>query len=316
MPGLEGTVVNVNVSAGMWGRTAPTFDVLWSDMQCSRRISQASLEGGEGGQFEMLPRRTSAVECARLWHAYQVHRVRQMAERAAARQSEESARAAPRRDLAAATGMNPAGRMTQASLVPFVGAGHVGAREIASRARHRLAEQIPGVGFAVTCARSRLDVSWMDGPVEGFAWRVLADLREEGLVSEVRTRRSLSPRLIQCAIDFCLDRVFDGAPSSYARLRVTPEQYSTGGLSAVMAESGKPGASISYQSLLRCVLARWDDARQKFVNTACTRALAQEMALLFPDGDEEAGGRFRRLAQEVAQREGAAHSLVERMRQG
>ncbi len=307
MPGLEGTVVNINVGSGMWGRTAPTFDVLWSDMQCSRRISQASLEGGEGGQFEMLSRRTSAVECARLWHAYQVHRVRQMAERAAARQSEESAHAAPRRDLAAAPRMNPAEHMPQT---------HVGGREIASRARHRLAEQVPGVGFAVTCARSRLDVSWVDGPVEGFPWRVLADMREQDLVSEVRTRRSLSPRLIQCAIDFCLDRVFDGAPSSYARLRVTPEQYSAGGLSAVMAESGKPGPSISYQSLLRCVLARWDDARQKFVNTACTRALVQEMALLFPDGDEEAGGRFRRLAQEVAQREGAAHSLVERMRQG
>lgn len=187
---------------------------------------------------------------------------------------------------------------------------------MASRARHRLAEQIPGVGFAVTCARSRLDVSWVDGPVEGFAWRVLADLREEGLVSELRMSRSLSPRLIQCAIDFCLDRVFDEEPSSYARLRVTPEQYSTGGLSAVMAEPGKLGSSISYQSLLRCVLARWDDARQKFVNTARTRALVQEMALLFPDGDEEAGGRFRRLAQGVTQREGAAYSLVERMRQG
>lgn len=317
MPGLEGTVVNVNVSSGMWGRAAPTFDVLWSDMQCSRRLSQASLEGGDGSQFEMLPRRTDATECARLWHAYQIHRVHQMADRAAARQREESAQTSCHEPARGPVHHSVAGLKRGAFMTPTpVVSGHVGAREVAAQARHRLAEQIPGVGFAVTCSRSHLDVSWIDGPLEGFAWRVLADLREHGLVSELRMRRSLSAELIQRAIDYCLDRVFKGEPTQYARLRVTPDQYSAGGLSAVMAEASELGSSMSYQSLVRCVLARWDDARHRFVNTAQTRGLIQEMALLFPDGDQEASHRFQDLSMQVGERESVARQLVQRVRCG
>jgi len=324
MPGLVGTVVNANVSSGMWGRAAPTYDIVWSDMQCTRRVSRDSLDSGDTGQWELIDGWQDANECSRLWHAWQIHRIGQMAARAAAGNHPASPTSPTGPGAGrppAATPGGPARPGKLAAALPDVLDARSGprssGRDVAMMAREALADRIPGASFAVTCSRQHLDVLWIDGPIEGGAWRVLSQFREQGLVSAVRLRRSLSVGLIQRAIDYCLDRVFDGAEPSeeedLARLRVTPDQYACGGLSGFLPPQSSPLASVPYQGLLRCVLARWDDARQRFVNTAQTRALAQELRVLFPYGDAQATERFRELAQGVSERENFAHRFVERI---
>ena len=303
MPGLTGTVVNVNVSSGMWGRSAPTYDVLWDDMQCSRRISQDSLESGSQVLWQILPERRSEAECARMWHAYQIHRIAQMASQASARASAQAVAGV----AVAPTDPPPPPRGQSEAEHTLVRAG---AREVAAYARQMLARQIPGAQFAVRCSRQKLDVSWIDGPVEGYAWRVLATLRDKGVVEEVRVRRALSSQLVQHAIEYCFGRVFVGEPSPYVRLRVTPQHFIDGDLSAVLCEAG---SSVTYQALLRCALERWDASRKRFVDTAHTRGLVQEMALLFPSGDAEATARFLALDSEAQSQECV---LVRRLRSG
>lgn len=324
MPGKTGTVVNVGASVGgiYTGHSEPTMDIVWDDGNVTRRVTlgagvrDASASSEQGAwRITQEPRRT-AVECDRIWYDHLMERARRRGGSSPQLTCAAADRPAdPAQDAHASAGeFSPplrAARFTSTappSQIPGVTVSETAAveqvftnfkpasdsatspgRRASVLARQALQERFPGFAFSVSCARQRLEVHWVDGPLTGHVYGALAGLRGGPLVRSVRAGRSLSDSLVQGAVDYCIDRLFsehdDPIARAIDRRRVNAETFCAGDLSDVPtpAKSTCPGSN--YHDLIRCVLNRWDGLRQRFWQTRDTAALVMEAQALFPDGD-------------------------------
>ena len=332
LPGLVGTIVYINSGTGMWRRDEATYDVVWDDMTCSRAVSRSTISGPG---WSYLSGRRTENECNRIWYDYQIQRTREMQTRAAQAAQARAAQARPAVASAAssyarvvvpapdaAAGGNAAPSML-ALLATSSTPEKSTARAATAACRVALESAFPGSDFAVNCQRRILTVAWMDGPLPGSAYRVLKPLFDDKLADSVRFKRSLTEAHLQVAIDYCLWRIFSDEQSSpraaHAAICVTPDEYLSLGLSSAFAPSDTRMAGMSYQSLIRCVVDRWDDAYQRFQSTRATRGMVRQIELMFPDGHAEAVQNFlaiqqHRLAGHESTGEAARHPRDSAMR--
>jgi hypothetical protein len=294
-PGVAGTVVNQNPSSGRWPRTEESFDILWDNGTCSRRVARTILE--QEWSFRPEPR-LSEAECRNRWFDLLVAMSKDLTARHAGRQSSRTPAALPQR-LALPGFALDGGMEAVVHAHPLQTAPVPSAKLVREAAKALLEQRYPGTGFGMHCERRTLSVAWMDGPLGGSVWKVLSALVDQRAVTAVRVDRGLSEELVQSAVDYCLWR---GCPDEAARdraaLRVHAQAFLDGTLELEHAESG-PAAGLSFQSLVRCVLDRWDDSAQVFRSTRRTQGLVAEVAALFPN-DEEAAEHFRLFRAAVA----------------
>lgn len=289
-PGLGGTVIAEHPSAGRWPRADPTFDVLWDDGSYSRSVARAILEGS--WRFRSEPR-VSEAECRNLVFDYQVARARELERLHVGRRPAHAPSGEPRLPLPAAMDME-----TLVHAHPLQPATPT-AKVAKDAAKALLRDRFPQTSFGVHCERRILSVAWMDGPLAGGVWKALSELVDHRCVTSVRVTRGLSEELVQAAADYCLWRVcHDDEERGRMGLRVNAQAYLDGSLDLVRTDGG-PASGLSFQSLIRCVLERWDDGAQRFRNTRRTQGLLAEMAALFPD-DEVAGRHFRMFRSSVS----------------
>jgi hypothetical protein len=309
-PGLRGTVVHVESGSGSWPRRQPTYDVLWDDKTCSRAVAH-SLINGDGWRVLKVPCLTEA-ECNSRWYDFVIAMARDLEHRMVGHCPNRpagvppavAARQVAAGGMAAFMGVHPAAE--DATRQP-------NGRLVAKAARSRLSDKLPGVSFAVSCERRTLSVAWMDGPIPGFLHRCLDDLVDNKAVQQVRLQRGLTETLVQAAADYCLWRSFggDGAALARASVRVTPAEYLAGGLDALRGAGG-----LSFQSLMRCILDRWDDARLIFVPTKATAGLVGELRAMFPDGDQAAAHQFVAFRAYVLEQRESGRHFIDSLREG
>lgn len=275
-------MVNENASTGHWPRTEPSYDVVWDDGTCSRRVARGILEGS--WRFLAEPRRT-VEECRARWFDFAIALSKQLEARHA-RSRAPAAQVGPLPvHVVAAAEHGAAVAHKERTPVPT-------ARLVREAAKTLLADQFPGVEFAVHCERRVLHVTWTDGPLAGSVWKRLAALVDDRAVAAVRTDRALSETLVQAALNYCLWKVCpDTEERARLAMRASAQSYLDGGLDAVRASSG-PASGLSFQNLVRCALERWDDCAQVFRNTKRTQGLVGELGALFHD-DGVAASQFR-----------------------
>jgi hypothetical protein len=273
-PGLGATVVNMNPPSGRWPRHEPTFDVLWDDGQCTRRVANSVLLGAAWRRRQEP--RLSPAECTNRWYDYLVALSRDMQHRYCG-QHAASSPAEPALPIAAATSSLAQAVAQLAQQVPVPSA-----RAVREAAKQQLAQRFPGIQFAVHCERRALTVSWMDGPLPGTIWKLMQDQVDPRRVERIRADRALSEFFVQAAIDYVLWRArVDDSERAHLALRATPQAFMEGALQFVRLDRG-PAAGMTLQDLLRVVIDRWDDCAETFRNTRRTQGLAMESRAMFP----------------------------------
>lgn len=299
LPGLQGTVVYVDDSRGTW-RRGLTCEVIWSDGSCTRRVPQETLEG-PGWALLDLPKATPQ-ECADMWHQYQLDRVALM-QRNAARQPQQKAALPPSTVMGAVTGY--------AAAAPLA-APQMSAREMTAAIKERLAQRFPDSRFSVHCESHVAKISWLDGPVSGPVFHEAKQICEKAGVARVEVARAFSETLVQAGLHYCLERIQEeGMSDSEARrltARATPQEYLSRSLEGVVVDCNGPASGLSLQLLARAVLARWDGASGRFVNTKAAEGLLREREAMFPHGDDAAAADFHRCLNAVE----ASQTIVQR----
>ncbi|MEJ8837717.1 hypothetical protein [Ramlibacter sp. AN1133] len=282
-PGMGGTVINENASSGRWPRTDETYDILWDDGSVSRRVAKAILE--ENWRF--LPEATrSRVECQNRWYDYLMALCKQRGERGAL---QRCTAAAPSTLPSEPSTAGASARISDQPIASAVSS----ARAVRQAVKGLLEERYPGVQFGVHCERRVLSAAWMDGPLPGAVWKALSGMVDQKAVGTVRVDRALSEVLVQAAVDYALWQCCpDAGDRDRLALRVNAQAYLDEGLEQVRANGG-PASGVPFQSLVRCVLERWDDCAGVFRQTRRTQALKSEVAALFPHGDAQAASQFR-----------------------
>lgn len=302
-PGQVGTVANMNPLGPGWPRRQESYDIVWDSGECTRRVARAVLEDASLWSFRTdLPRRTEE-ECRAMfsrWFSTYCEQV--VAQRV--RPAQLRAQSCAERE---SSGGPSSGRSVQRGLVemlretglsPTAAGDHLAAparapRQVREDARDLLASKFPAVGFALSCERRVLTVTWQDGPLPGATWMLLKDLVDGKSLQQVRVTRAVTEALAQAAVQFALWRA---APRQDQReqlaLRVTASAYLDGSLDNLYVDGG-PASGLCWGTLVRCVLDRWDDSAAQFRQTRRTQGLAAERAALFPAGDHEAAQHFR-----------------------
>lgn len=288
------------------------YEIVWDDQTCARKIP-LSLITAKG--WKVLPQKVDQAECNRIWYEYQIERTRQMTARY------RGANTAPTMPIVVdrqqrlggssqgsshAAGSKAA---AQAAAVPMD-------RPASAQARLMLEEAIAGVRFAVTVDHKKLNIAWLDGPVEAVVTRVLKPIVDAGKVDRLQTRRVPQEATLQAAIDYVIERVWGSrtSPSAQAdRMRLNASDFLSGSASAVMTPNECSVGSVPYSRLIRCVLDRWDGWRSMFVETDRTRYQMAEKGLLFPRGDDQAAGVFLQLLADGVQTREIASDLFSEM---
>lgn len=283
-PGQVGTVVNENAPAGRWPRSEQSFDVLWDDGSCSRRVARSLLEGA--GWTLRSDARRSRSECHDLWWGWISAHARALGELHTRSKTAPQPESRP-----LPTGQLPGFDLpasAPASIPPATSAKL--ARE---KARTALAQAFPNTAFALHCERRVLSVTWMDGPLAGAVWKVLGAQADNRSVERIRNQRTVSEPLLQAAVDYCLwHAIPDETKRAQAALRINAAAFQDNSMDGLFAQTGA-AAGLSFRDLVRVVIGRWDDDAMCFRATRATVGLAAESAAMFPNGLAAAAEQFK-----------------------
>jgi hypothetical protein len=293
LSGLVGTVVHVNEAVGTWRSGDPTFDVIWTDQSCTRRVALALIEGP--GWAVLDAPAASPTACAQLWHEYQLRRVEEMS-----RQAADHPRAPARARLAA-------------PYAPAVAPLPPG-REITGATRDLLAKRFPSVEFEAYCDRRSVTVAWTDGPAPAAVHQALSLLVHK--VDRLSLKKAHGRVAMRAAINYVLSKAFPygGGEARDISSRLTCEALESGSAASLPVAGAGPATGLSYQMLVRCVLDRWDGYAQRFVDARSTAGLVLERQVLFSGGDARAAALFASLLQEESERTGLRERAPELLR--
>lgn len=306
-PGVDGTIVRADRRRHVTGETV-TYDVVWDNGKCTRSLSPTELGRP---QWFALPEMRSVEACNELWFQHLIALTR-----ARAQHSAPAAPAAPPRPAAAA----PAGDRRPSSSAPARPREAQTSRAITQEARELLSrrgfEQV-AVNTSQRVAGNVLQVAWMDGTTENAMFAALAGLKASGLVARIDLARSASVLMLQAAIEYTHERLFEPRAleqpePALARvlLQATPEAYQRSSLTGVWPPMGHPASGQSYQQLLRCVFERWDDHRGCFCDTPTSRYMLSEKSALFPAGDDEASRRMHAVRERLQLNQQQAEEIL------
>ncbi|MDO9099699.1 MAG: hypothetical protein Q7V53_02995 [Caldisericota bacterium] len=303
--GVVGTIVCASRESTWSSSLALVYEIVWDDKTCARKVPMSLIQS-KG--WKLTPERVDAAECDRIWYDYQIERTRQMAQRHGAPGGARPI-VVDRQKRMQAQQAAPAFQLPALAVVTD--------RPASVQARLLLEEAIAGVQFAVTVDHKKLNVAWLDGPVEAVVLRVLRPLQDIGKVNRILPRRVSQEATVQAAIDFVLARVWgeEDAPEAQADLmRLTPADVLSGGAALVMTPTACAVGAVPYGRLIRCVLDRWDAWRGTFVPTERTRYQLAEQSLLFPAGDQAATQDFIDFLTEVARKREMAVECFDEMK--
>jgi hypothetical protein len=319
-PGLTGTIVHSNTVANAARPYSllskdPTWDVLWSDGTCTRSVAEAVMTQPD---WSLQEQKIPETECNRLWFEFQIKRANSRSNGA---QTSLAAVAAPI-VINRQQRMNPdqsARRVfTQDDMEQILRAPVPQGRTLSASARDILARVVPGHSFAVNCDRKTLNIGWMDGPVDEVVYRNLTALKGNGSADKITTKRGITEAFVQAGINYVMNRVFGDDVSSpeamKAGQRLTPTEYSGGGLTGFLPPVASAVGSTPYKDLIRCVIDRWDDASKSFVDVRRTHFLVIEQRALFPLGDGPAAIEFAELISGVRERNEVARGALDSLR--
>lgn len=306
---VGGVIVNATSDAS-WrpGSMAFCYDIVWADGTHARKVPP---EAFSANGWRLSSERLDRLEYNRIWQEHQVERARQMAAAHVGAARDGGIRRTERHSVGGAPARFnrlPVDGCAQALVVPPPGI------PVSAQARHLLAQAWPDVQFAVSLERKRLSLSWIDGPVEVVVEQVVQPLLRKGLIQVINIRRGASHQLVIAAIDHVLSKVWrdENSPGAQAdRMRLVPDDFQSSQMATVMTPPSSPIGAISYVSLIRCVVDRWDDGLRQFVEIPRTRHLVHERSHLFPLGDKVESEGFRVRLEQMSQAQQQAHDFVQ-----
>ena len=259
---------------------AHCYDIVWTDGQSARKVTPDAI-ASQG--WRLNTGRVDPLECNRLWMQHLLDRCNKLAAAASQRKKPSGA---------------PLAQHQRKPLAPESKPVIDSTRPVSAQARLLLAHAVPGIAFSVLVEHKKLSVAWLDGPAEITVESALAPLVAQGSIKSASIRRGANLPLVQAAIDHVLGKLWGDENSSGAqadRMRLTPEDFQRNLLATAVTPPACAMGAVPYNTLIRCVIDRWDDCLSRFVDTPRTRYLIQERAFLFPLGDDLESGAFRSL---------------------